>query len=299
MREHARDPIDAAMTIEAFHYKVAGRAAGRRPGAHESRSNGAGNAFMAHARLFDHPDPRRLDLRASLRAGGGEWLVRTYRQRAAVAVYAVVDVSASMAYGTPPKLDIAAAFVESMGNSAFKTGDSAGLCAFDGAARDDLFRPAQHSRMIGPTLAGLLLQVMPGAPRAQAPGGGLKAALLALTGRQALVFILSDFHWPLEHTAEALDLLPNAWVVPVVIWDPSETTLPPSNAFMRLRDAETGKLRPIWLTPRLRRQWQERIALRRAELDALFATRDLRPLYVSGKFDAQAVSQYFIEGEAG
>lgn len=112
-----------------------------------------------------------------------------------------------------------------------------------------------------------------------------------------MVFLISDFHWPLALMAEALDLLASAWVVPVVLWDAGEVAPPASNAFVRLRDAETGRLRSLWLTPRLRRQWLEKIDQRRSALDALFATRNLRPLYVSGCFDADTVSQYFIEGE--
>lgn len=281
------------MSAAIFHYKVEGRAGGRRPGAHAGRASGAGHEFLAHARLFDHPDPRRLDLRASLRAGGDEWLVRTHRQRAAVSLHAVVDVSASMACGTPRKLDIAATFVESIGSSAFKTGDAAGLCAFDGAARADLYRPAHLSRSTGPALGALVRAAAPAAT----PGCGLLAALQPLSGRQAMVFLISDFHWPLALMADALDLLASAWVVPVVLWDAGEIAPPASNAFVRLRDAETGSLRSLWLTPRLRRQWQEKIDQRRSALGALFATRNLRPLYISGRFDADAVSQYFIEGE--
>ena len=280
------------MSAAIFHYKVTGRVSGRRPGAHAGRASGAGNEFLAHARLFDHPDPRRLDLRASLRAGGDEWLVRTHRQRAAVPLQAVVDVSASMRCGTPRKLDVAAAFVESIGSSAFKTGDAAGLCAFDGAARNDLYRPAHLSRSTGAVLGALVRN----AATAGTPGCGLLAALQPLTGRESIVFLISDFHWPLAITAQGLDLLASAWVVPVVLWDASEMAPPASNAFVRLRDAETGSLRSLWLTPRLRRQWQEKIDARRQALDALFATRNLRPLYVNGGFDADAVSQYFIEG---
>ena len=51
--------------------------------------------FFAHQRLFDHPDPRRLDLRASLADLHGEWLVRVNRQRAAVTARLPADVSAS------------------------------------------------------------------------------------------------------------------------------------------------------------------------------------------------------------
>ena len=49
--------------------------------------------------LFHRPDPRRLDLRASLRTLNEGWLVRVNRQRAGIAVRAIVDVSASMTFG--------------------------------------------------------------------------------------------------------------------------------------------------------------------------------------------------------
>ncbi len=281
------------MSEAVFHYKIGGRAGGQRPGAHAGRAGGSGNEFLAHARLFDHPDPRRLDLRASLRAGGDEWLVRTHRQRAAIALHAVVDLSASMGCGSPIKRDTAAAFVEAMGKSAFQTGDSAGLCAFDGAARTELYRPAHHGRQVGTVLADLVRS----APMATTPGCAIAEAMQPLAGRQALVFLLSDFHWPLAQTAAALDLLAHAWVVPVVLWDAAEITPPAANTFVRLRDAESGALRAIWVTPRLRRQWQDGVAQRRATLDALFASCNLRPLYLSGDFDAAAVSHYFIEGD--
>ncbi|GAC1433579.1 MAG: hypothetical protein NVSMB6_31120 [Burkholderiaceae bacterium] len=78
------------MSETIFYYGLNGRTNGRRPGAHAGRYVGAGHDFLTHARLFDHPDPRRLDLRASLRAGRDEWLVRAHRQRASIAVYAMM-----------------------------------------------------------------------------------------------------------------------------------------------------------------------------------------------------------------
>ena len=285
-------PMPPDINDTTFHYRVGGRADGRRPGAHAGRTGGTGNAFLAHARLFDHPDPRRLDLRASLRAGTNEWLVRTYRQRAAVTLLAVVDVSASMAYGSPRKLDVAADFVASMGDSAYQTGDTAGLLAFDSATREDLYQPPRHSRVIGQAMAAQLRAAAP----ARAPGCGVQAALQPLAGREALVFLVSDFHWPLKQVAAALDLLVRAWVVPLVLWDEQEMQPPALPHFVRLRDAESGALRSLWLTPRLRRQWQEQLAERRRQLDVLFAKRQLHPLYLTGHYDPIQLSQYFLEG---
>src|SRR5262245_33962527 len=127
---------------QEFHYRLPRRLGAWRPGSHPATTLGAGQEFMAHASLFDRPDPRRLDLRASLRDVRGDWLVRVNRQRAAVAAIAMVDVSASMAFGEPKsKLLVAADFVEALGLSAFRVGDTVGLSAFDSTDRMDLFVP--------------------------------------------------------------------------------------------------------------------------------------------------------------
>ncbi len=148
------------MTAAAeFFYKVPGKLGGIRPGAHSSSRLGQGQEFAAHARLFDSPDPRRLDLRASLRDVRGEWLVRTNRQRSSVRVQAVVDVSASMAFGARTrKLDVAADFVAALGYSAFRFGDSVGLCAFDQESRNDLYVPPSIGRGAGVLMADRLRQ---------------------------------------------------------------------------------------------------------------------------------------------
>ncbi len=67
-------------------------------------------------RLYDRPDPRRLDLRASLRNIQQEWLVRVNRQQTSIPVHAVVDVSASMSFGSRrSKLEVAAGVYRSAG----------------------------------------------------------------------------------------------------------------------------------------------------------------------------------------
>lgn len=282
------------MSEASFYYRIPGRTSGHRPGAHGGHAVGTGNDFKSHARLTDCPDPRRIDLRASLSAGRDEWLVRLYRQRAAVPVHAVVDMSASMDIGRPcRKLHVAAAFVEAMGNSAFKVGDPAGLCAFDVEARNDLYMPARHNRGAGKLMASRIAQPVRTVPRK--PRCGLVPALQTLAGRQALVFLVSDFHLPAKDMTEALDLLERAWVVPVVIWDASEIAPPQETGFVRMRDAEGGGARPVWINAALRDTWMARVEARRRWLDALFASRQLRPVYMTGAFDAQVLSRYFLD----
>src|SRR4029453_5688588 len=130
-----------------FHYRIPRKLGAWRPGTHPATTLGAGQEFVSHASLYDRPDPRRLDLRASLRDVRGDWLVRVSRQRAAVAVQVVVDVSASMEFGTTRwKREVAADFVEAGGASAFRVGDALGMAAFDERERDELFVPPMLSR---------------------------------------------------------------------------------------------------------------------------------------------------------
>jgi uncharacterized protein (DUF58 family) len=282
-------------TPSEFHYRLPQRSGGWRPGSHPGSSLGAGQEFVSHASLYDRPDPRRLDLRASLREVRGDWLVRINRQRVNVQVHALVDVSASMSFGSPrTKLQIAADFMQALGQSTFRVGDALGMLAFDARERTDLFVPALLGRGMGSVMASMLASCQGNAGDIS----GLEEVALYLAGRQGLIFVVSDFHWPLDRLGGVLDLLAHAYVVPMVIWDPLELQPPTHNALLRLRDAESGAQRTLWLRPKLRARWREAVALRRAELDRLFASRSIRPFYVSGEFDGEALSHYFFEATA-
>lgn len=282
-------------TLREFHYRLPHRVGGWRPGSHPGTSLGAGQEFVSHASLYDRPDPRRLDLRASLRDLHGDWLVRVHRQRAGASVHAIVDVSASMAFGShQTKLQVAADFVEALGQSSFRVGDALGMLAFDSAERADLFLAPTVRRGTGALMASMLRHCD------CAAGGveGLEPAVQRLAGRRGLIFLVSDFHWPLERLDAVLDSLAHAYVVPMVVWDPAEIEPPLQDALAPLSDAESGARRTLWLRPKLRARWRDAVARRRLELDRFFAKHAFRPFYVSGAFDSEAMSQYFLERAA-
>jgi hypothetical protein len=62
-----------------------------------------------------------------------------------------------------------------------------------------------------------------------------------------------------------------------------------------LRDMESGQQRSLWLRPKMRERWRAAAAARRAELQELFVERGIRPFFVTGGFDSEAMSQYFFE----
>src|SRR5690606_4571468 len=302
-RRHARgeDPregADAAVimaTSGEIHYRIPRRLGAWRPGSHPATTLGAGQEFVSHVSLYDRPDPRRLDVRASLRDVRRDWLIRAYRQRAAVSVHVIVDVSASMGFGARrPKLHVVADFVEALGQSAFRAGDALGMAAFDSHERMDLLVPAMLGRGTGALMASLLRSCEPGA------GGfaGFESAAQRLSGRAGLVFLVSDFHCRTTDLERGLDLLSRAHVVPLVVWDSAETEPPAHNGLVTVRDAESGGQRTLWMRESLREQWRERVRQRRSELQEFFARRALRPFFMTGEFDADALSRYFLEAAA-
>ena len=278
-----------------FHYRLPRRSGGWRPGSHPGSNLGAGQEFVSHVSLYDRPDPRRLDLRASLREVRGDWLVRVNRQRVSVPVHVIADVSTSMSFGSPKsKLRVMADFVTALGHSAFRVGDSLGMLAFDAHERSDLFMPALLSRGVGEVMSSMLANCEGTA----GSGAGLEEAAWHLAGRHGLIFLASDFHWPLDRLDGVLDLLAHSHIVPLVIWDPAETQPPKRDGLMPLRDVESGRRSTVWLRPSMRARWQAAVERRRAELNAIFAARGVRPFYISGEFDNEALSQYFFEATA-
>ncbi len=277
-----------------FVYKLPGVRGGGGPGAHRSHSRGAGMAFAAHARLFDHPDPRRIDLHASLSSLHRDWRVRINYQRSSVNIKALVDVSASMHFGSAQsKLGLAANFLVALGYSAYRAGDAVGMLAFDRALREDLYMPARIGRDIGHTMAAAIR----GCEASSAAGAidGLAACAEQIAGSGGLVFLVSDFHWPLDRLSAVLDKIADALVVPLVVWDKAEIEPPAQGSLLSVRDAESGHIRRLWLRQKIRRQWRDNVMRRRAEIGALFAANDIHPFYVDGNFDAERLSQYFLE----
>jgi hypothetical protein len=197
-----------------------------------------------------------------------------------------------MAFGSRrSKLDIAAEFIEALGQSTFKVGDALGMLAFDSRERTDLFVPAMVSRGMGDTMATMLRSCS----GAGGDAAGLQDAIQHLAGRRGLVFLVSDFHWPLAGMSAALDSLVQSFVVPVVIWDAAEIEPPTHNGLAQLRDVESGTQRTLWIRPRIREKWLESANERRNELNRIFAARAIRAFYVTGHFDSEAMSQYFFE----
>ena len=278
-----------------FVYRLPGRARNSRPGAHRSNSRGGGMNFVSHAKLTDQPDPRRLDLRASISNIQRDWLVRINKQRAAITIAAIVDVSTSMYFGAGQnKLQVAAEFLQALGFSAGGLGDSVSLVPFDSVKRTDLSMPARFGRGLGQTMADVILSSTP-TSNARANTDALMQCVESVAGKSALVFVVSDFHWPLEQIGQALEPLSGSLVVPLVIWDHAEVTPPDGKRLLSATQIGSKASRHLWLTSAVREQWKANVESRQQEIATVFSSRDVKPFWITGGFNAESLSRYFME----
>ena len=277
-------------SVQELHYRVGSPALGHFPGHHRSTRGDSGFEFRGHASLLDAPDPRRLDLHASLRDPFGNWIVRVYSQRKSIPVVMVADLSASMGFvGTRRKLDVLADFVDSLAWSAWRTGDSFGFVGCDTAVREDLWLPPSRSRGAGSVLAQTLRAWHPEGASARA----LAVAHRHLGQHRSLVFLVSDFHLPLPEVEAVLASMAHHDLVPVVLWDALEFTLSARAGLAHVVDPESGQRQLVWWRPALREQWRAAQEQRRDALLKLFRSKRLKPLFIEGSFDADAVTRHF------
>ena len=227
-------------SVQELHYRIGSPALGHFPGHHRSARGDTGFEFRGHASLFDAPDPRRLDLHASLRDPFENWIVRVYSQRKAVPVVMVADLSASMGFvGTRRKLDVLADFVDSLAWSAWRTGDSFGFVGCDTVVREDVLLPQTRARGAGRALARTLRTL-------QLEGDSSRALLAAhrhLGRQRSLVFLVSDFHLPLSDIEAVIASMAHHDLVPVVVWDEVEFTLAPDRGLAQVVDPESHNQR--------------------------------------------------------
>lgn len=273
-----------------IHYRIPWRASSHFPGAHASRQQGGGLRFRNHAALLDAPDPRRFDIHASLRDPFGQLQVRIYSQTSTIPVVVVADLSASMAFvGAHSKTATLAALVASLSYSSYRMGDRFGFVGCGDGQTEPWLLPATVNRAAAASIAEALLHSAPTARDAR----GLLQAAQWLGTRRALVFLVSDFHWPATLLEEVLASLAFHDVVPVVLWDKREFAELPRFGLVRLADPESGQSRLLLMRPALKRRIEHAFAARRAALEHTCARYGRLPLVLQDGFDADAVSHYF------
>jgi uncharacterized protein (DUF58 family) len=208
------------------------------PGEHLTPQVGSGTELAMIRPYFPGDDVRHIDWNATARLR--EPHVRVHVGERALTAWLVLDVSASMTFGTADrrKADVAEGVALAVGHVATRRGNRLGVLAF-GAGEPRMLRPRQGR--LG--LLALLAELRRGAEADGAGATSLGFALerVAALGRQrGLVVIVSDFRGPRDWEGPLRALRARHGVMAVEIVDPREQELV-SAGDLWLVDPETGR----------------------------------------------------------
>lgn len=286
------DALDAFADIA---FAARGRVFGLRPGCHAGLSPGLGGAHAGLAPLLADPDPRRIDLRATLRDPFDTVWVRRQRQLAGVDVIAVLDCSGSMGFaGQASRADLAQTLVAGLAHAVSRSSDRFGLILADAQVRSTLTLAPTRRRDL---LAEVLKRIA-----AATPGGfgvdGIVAAREHLPARRCIVLLVSDFAWSDEDLQRVLDSLADHDLRPLVLRDSALDTPDSRYALMDLADPETGRRRLVLMRPALAARWTAAAAARQARQAEIFAEHGLAPLVIRDRIDTDALFEYLGAGAA-
>ncbi len=276
--------------IKEFSYHINWRSNSRRPGTHRSNQRGMGMEFRGHATLLSYPDPRRIDLRQSIRDPMEQIYVRIFNQKSATPVFVLCDMSGSMQYGShQKKISIAGDVVQSVAQSVTHNGDPVGFIGFDDEVHDEWVSTLSARPHMAIEMAEKLKSHQPSEVGSRA----LIDTVNMLPRERSMIFLVSDFHMPIEDLEAALVLMLRHHIIPVVLWDTAEYDDLPDFGIANVTDPETGAKRTLFLRKEYKKRILESFAARRKIIEDLFLRFDMQPFFVSNQFDADLLSDYF------
>lgn len=290
---------------QEFYYSLPWRAQGLRAGSHLTTQQGQGAEFSGFTPFMQYPEPRRLDLRASLRTIPRQYIVRRFLERVAVKAYAVLDLSSSMRYsGSLDKRSQAFDIVASIAWSATRQGDSFGLLAGHDRVVTALEMPARFRKN---SVAELQEKVQSyrNAEAAKEPVPVSRTALAlpemarALGSQRSLVFLISDFHWPEDFIKKTLSAYAGHDVVPLLLWDSSEFRQLPAWGLTRVRDMESGQEMSLLMRKSLHARIEQNYLERKLLISRVCREVGCRkPLLIEHGYDARLLTRHLLEGLA-
>lgn len=276
--------------IKEFSYHINWRSNSRRPGSHRSNQRGMGMEFRGHATLLSYPDPRRIDLRQTIRDPMEQIYVRIFNQKSAAPVFVLCDMSGSMQYGSKErKIAIAGDIIQSVAQSVTHNGDPFGLIGFDDEIREDWIATLSARPHMAIEMAEKLKTYQP----KEVASTALIDTVRMLPRERSLIFLVSDFHMPIKDLEEALVLMLRHHIIPVVLWDTAEYEDLPEFGIANVTDPETGAKRTLFLRKEYRKRILDSFKQRRKAIEDLFLRFDMQPFFVTNQFDADLLSDYF------
>lgn len=264
--------------LRQIQYWIEWLSAGFASGAWDSMFLGRGFDFQGIAPFNDDPDLVRLNWQASLVYG--ELQVSQFSEERNVDIYLLADFASSMAFGSlVSKRDRLALLSAILAFSAFKMKDSFHFVGYSEQLEKGFPRGRDKSYPL--VLARAIMEASLGKRN-----GGLFFASQAVLPSKSLVIIASDFWGDLHEIEAALGVLASRHeVLPLVIWDEREISLPNGLGFFPLRDLETDELSYVFLSDKTRKKFRENSEIRREALSSLFGRFGMNPYFLLSEND--------------
>ena len=258
--------VPAGAVLRALELTVRRKVDGLLSGDHRSSRLGSGTELAQIRPYTPGDDVRKIDWNATARTGQPH--VRVHVAERALTTWLVLDVSASMAWGTADrtKADVASGACLAIAHAATRGVNRVGIVTFGGP--DDGHRPPGQGRH-GLLAVSSTIRALRHQPHPETAGEGLPGALQR-TGRLArsrsLIVVVSDLRGDAERTwrVPLLALAARHDVVVAEVLDAREQSLPAVGE-LTLVDPETGRLlRVDTSNKRLRERFAAAAAAERA-----------------------------------
>ena len=208
------------------------------PGEHRTPSIGTGTELSQIRPYQPGDDVRQMDWNVTARTR--EPHVRVHVGERALTTWLVLDVSASMTFGTAErrKADVAEGVALAVGHVASRRGNRLGVLAV-GSGEPVVLPPRQGRLGLLGLLATLRAEPEPDGAGATSLGAGI-GKIRAVARARGLVVVVSDFRGPLDWGAPLRALRARHGILCAEIRDPREMALPAVGALW-MQDPETGR----------------------------------------------------------
>lgn len=215
---------------------------------------GSGVEFADHRTYAPGDDMRYLDW--SVYGRTERLLLRLFQEEEDLSIYVLVDVSASMRFGDPPKVDYARRVAAGMAYVGLANLDRVGIIPFAGTVTGRL-PPTRGKAQIFKIL-DFLRGVKP--PKTSTDLKTVASNFVTQNKRRGLVIVASDFY---DHKGyqEGLNYLRyhKYDVLCIHVTDPSEAT-PELSGDLELVDCETGEARQVTISAAILDAYQKEYA---------------------------------------
>jgi uncharacterized protein (DUF58 family) len=243
----------AQRLLERLHLRVRPKAASGDQGGHRSDARAHGLEFAERREYVVGDDARKIDWKAFAR--NRTLSVRTFEEERDARVYVLVDVSASMARGAPPKLEVARQVAASFGFLGMNQVDRVQVIPFADAVESAT--PVLRRRDDYPGLEAFLQGLLPhGATTFGAAARGFVQRFPA----RGYVVVVSDLMEAADWAPSLRLLAERGHQLCLVRVRCDEDHAPDFRGELELRDAETGDLVRVTVTPALLAAYREEVA---------------------------------------